>query len=64
MKRMSFWGWIVIGLSIVCVILGTLAMIVLAMRYFPNSPTTQQQPDRFVVSEPSAQSAKVYNEGS
>jgi len=64
MKRMPFWGWIVIGLSIVCVILGTLAVIVLAMRYFPNSPTTQQQPDRFVVSEPSAQSAKVYNEGS
>ena len=63
-KRMPFWVWSVIVLSIVCVVLGTLAVIYFTTRDVWNNRTAQKQPDRFVISEPSVQSAKVYNDGS
>jgi anti-sigma-K factor RskA len=61
---MPLWGWIVIALSIVCVLVGTLAVLYLAVMEPSTKQTTQQQTNSFVISEVFPQSVRAYNDGS
>jgi len=63
-KRMPLWGWIVIALSIVCVLLGTLVVVYWAVMETSTKQTTQQQTNSFVISEVFPQSVRAYNDGS
>jgi hypothetical protein len=50
-KRMPFWGWIVIVLS-VCVLVGTLVVVgYLALKIPTIEPTKQKQTNSFVIPE-------------
>jgi len=63
-KRMPLWGWIVIALSIVFVLVGTLAVVYWAVMEPSTKQTTQQQTNSFVISEVFPQSVRAYNDGS
>jgi hypothetical protein len=64
MKRMPFWGWILIVLSI-CVLVGTLVVVV---SWAVTEPLTKQPPQKqinsFIISEAFPKSVKVYNDNS
>lgn len=50
-KRIPLWGWIVIALSIICVLVGTLAVGYWAIIASSSKEATQTQNNYFVISE-------------
>jgi hypothetical protein len=63
-KRMPLWGWIVIVLSIVCVLVGTLVVVFWALKKPPTNPITQKQTNSIVISEAFPRADKAYNDDS
>jgi eukaryotic-like serine/threonine-protein kinase len=63
-KRMPLWGLIVIVISIVCVLVGTLAVVFWNAMEPSTNPITQKQTDSIVISEAFPLAAKAYNDDS
>jgi len=63
-KRMPLWGWIVIIISIVCILVGTLAVVLQVAKKPPTNPITQKQTNSIVISEAFPRADKAYNNDS